>query len=126
MEVYAEAQHQNNDSKELGAATATVMFNVIQLLRTLMLIVQLEVFFMWCKHALECLRAKQGADEERDEQSEGESSEWEGSNQNNSCVFKDKESVNITVIDNELGRGCDSVAIMEKNVGWVEDGRFQR
>ena len=69
--VCAEAQRQNKDSKELGAAMAALIFNVIQLLRTLMGNVRQEAFVEWCKHAVDCLRALQGTNEERSEQSEG-------------------------------------------------------
>ena len=69
--VYAEAQRQNNDSKELSTAMTALMFNMIQLLRKLMGMVQLEAFVEWFEHALECLQALQGADGERTEESEG-------------------------------------------------------
>ena len=101
--VYAEAQRQNNDSKELGAVMAALMFNLIQLLRTLMGKVQVEAFVEWCKHAVECLQALQGADEERSEQSEGESSGCEGSDQNVAGVVENEARVNNTVVNNELG-----------------------
>ena len=103
MAVYAEAQRQNKDSKELGAAMAALMFNLIQLLRTLMGKVQLEVFVEWCKHAVECLQALQGTDEERSEQSEGESSGYEGSNMNDAYVVENCVRMSNPVVDNELG-----------------------
>ena len=87
--VYAEAQRQNKDSKELGAAMAALMFNVIQLLRTLMGKVQVETFVEWCKHAQECLRALQGG--------------HEGSDVNDAGVVENNLRVNSTVVDNDLG-----------------------
>ena len=101
--VYAEAQRQNKDSKELCAAMAVLIFNLIQLLRTLMVKVQLEVFVNCCKHAVECLRALQGADEERREQSKGESSGYGGSEVNNAGMVEDYVRLNNTVIDYEFG-----------------------
>ena len=123
MAVYAEAQRQNKDSKELGSAMAALMFNLIQLLRTLMGKVELEAFVVWSKHAVECLRALQGVDEERIEQSEGEISGCEGSDLNVADVVEDDVRVNNTVVDNEhWGHRCDSVAIVEENVECVEEG----
>ena len=52
---------------------AALMFNAIQLLRTMIGKMLLEVFVACCKHAMECLRALQGADKDRSEKSEGES-----------------------------------------------------
>ncbi len=60
--VYAEAQRRDGDEKELGAALAVLMFNVFQLLRTMMGFVQLNAFVAWCKHAVECMRALSGKD----------------------------------------------------------------
>ena len=76
------------------------MFNLIQLLRTLMRKVQLEVFVECCKHAVECSRALQGGDEERSEQSEGGSRGYEKSDPNDAGVVEDKVRVNNTVVDN--------------------------
>ncbi len=55
--VYAEAQRRDGDNKELGAALAALMFNVFQLMRTIMGVLQLNAFVTWCKHAVECMRA---------------------------------------------------------------------
>ncbi len=55
--MYAEAQRRDNDYKEFGAALAALMFNVFQLFRTIMGIVQLNAFVAWCKDAMECVRA---------------------------------------------------------------------
>ncbi len=60
--LYAEAQRRNGDDKELGAALAALLFNVFQLTRTIMGIVQLNAFVAWCKHAVECIRALSGTD----------------------------------------------------------------
>ena len=92
--VYAEAQRRDKDSKELGAAMAALMFNLIQLLRTLMGKVQLDAFIVWCKDAKECLQALQGINEET------RCGRW--------CARKfatlvDSVRVNNTVVDNELG-----------------------
>ncbi len=64
--VYAEAQRRDNDYKEFGAALAALMFNVFQLLRTVMGIVQLNAFVAWCENAMECMRALSGKEEEGD------------------------------------------------------------
>ncbi len=66
--VYAEAQRRDGDDKELGAALAALMFNVFQLLRTMMGIVQLNAFVAWCKHAVECMSALSRRDEEKSKQ----------------------------------------------------------
>ena len=58
--VYAEAQRRDGDSKELGAALSALMFNVFQLMRTIMGLVQLNAFVAWCKHAVECIDALEG------------------------------------------------------------------
>ena len=87
--VYAEAQRQNKDSKELGAAIAALMFNVIQLLRTLMGKVQVEAFVEWCKDAMECLRALQSGHGRSDV--------------NDAGALEDELRVNNTVMDNEFG-----------------------
>ncbi len=63
--VYAEAQRRDGDDKELGAALAALMFNVFQLMRTAMGILQLNAFVGWCKDALRCMRAL--LDEDRGE-----------------------------------------------------------
>ncbi len=60
--VYAEAQRRDEDYKELGAALAALMFNIFQLLRTIMGWVQLNAFVAWCKHAVECMEALVGDD----------------------------------------------------------------
>ncbi len=62
--VYAEAQRRDEDYKEFGAAVAALMFNVFQVLRTIMGIVQLNAFVAWCKDAAECMRALSGKDGE--------------------------------------------------------------
>ncbi len=62
--VYAEAQRRDNDNKELGAALAALMFNVFQLIRTVMELVQLNAFVAWCNHALECMKALRGEEDE--------------------------------------------------------------
>ncbi len=49
--VYAEAQRRAGENTEFGAALAALMFNVFQLLRTFMGIVQLNAFVAWCKDA---------------------------------------------------------------------------
>ncbi len=66
--VYAEAQRRDGDNKELGAALAALMFNVFQLMRTIMGIVQLNAFVAWCKDAVECMHALLGRDGEKGEQ----------------------------------------------------------
>ncbi len=60
--VYAGAQRRAEDNKKLGAALAALMFNVFQLKRTIMGLVQLNAFVAWCKHAVECIRVLQGND----------------------------------------------------------------
>ncbi len=64
MAVYAEAQRRAEDNKELGAALAALMFNLFQLMRTIMGIVQLNAFVAWCKNAVECMRALSDKDGE--------------------------------------------------------------
>ncbi len=59
--LYAEAQRRDEDNKELGAALAALTFNVFQLMRTIMGLVQLNAFVAWCKHGVECIKALQGA-----------------------------------------------------------------
>ena len=123
--VYAEAQRQNNDSQELGAALAALMFNLIHLLRTLMGKVQLEAYVVWCKHAMECLLALLGTDDERIEQSEGGSSGHELSNLNVAGVVEVEVRVNNTVVDNELG-GTDVTVRPEWKKIWngLKRGEF--
>ena len=58
--VYAEAQRRDGDNKELGAALAALMFNVFQMMRTIMGLVQLNAFVAWCNHAVDCMNALQG------------------------------------------------------------------
>ncbi len=58
--VYAEAQRRDEDNKELGAALAALLFNVFQLMRTVMGLVQLNAFVGWCEHAVKCMKALQG------------------------------------------------------------------
>ncbi len=70
LAVYAEAQRRDGDNKELGAALAALMFNVFQLMRTIMGWVQLNAFVAWCKDAMECIRALEG-DEYESSSSEG-------------------------------------------------------
>ena len=67
--VYAEAQRQAQDEKDLDAALAALMFNLFQLLKTVMGKVQVDAFREWCKHEVKCIRALRGADEEIDERS---------------------------------------------------------
>ncbi len=67
--MYAEAQRRDGDNKELGAALAALMFNVLQLMRTVMGIVQLNAFVAWCKDAVACMRALLGRDAEHSQQS---------------------------------------------------------
>ncbi len=76
--VYAEAQRRDGDSKELGAALAALMFNVFQLMRTIMGWVQLNAFVAWCKDAVECIRALEEYDglRWRPERGEGRSKAW--------------------------------------------------
>ena len=69
--MYAEAQRRNEDYKEFGAALAALMFNVFQLLRTIMGVVQLNAFVAWCKDAIECTRALLGEDSESSESNQG-------------------------------------------------------
>ncbi len=74
--VYAEAQRRAEENTEFAAALAALTFNVFQLLRTIMGIVQLNAFVAWCKDARECLRALSGIDEggngnDRDSRAEG-------------------------------------------------------
>ena len=66
--VYAEAQRRDGDDKELGAALAALMFNVFQLMRTIMGILQLNAFVAWCKDGVLCMRALLGKDGEKSEQ----------------------------------------------------------
>ena len=66
--VYAEAERRDGDDKKLGAALAALMFNVFQLTRTIMGIVQLNAFVAWCKHALECMSALSGKVKKNSEQ----------------------------------------------------------
>ena len=103
VEVYTEAQRQNNNSKELGAATAALMFNVVQLLRTLMGNMQLEAFVTWCKHSFKCMRALQGAGDERAEQRKDVVSGYDRSDANNVDYIEDSMKLNNTIFDNELG-----------------------
>ncbi len=58
--VYAEAQRRDEDYKEFGAAIAALMFNVYQAFRTVVGILQLNVFLAWCKDAVKCSRALLG------------------------------------------------------------------
>ncbi len=62
--VYAEAQRRDEDNKELGAALAALMFNVFQLMRTIMGLVQLNAFVAWCRHAVHCLESLKGEEDE--------------------------------------------------------------
>ncbi len=65
--MYAEAQRRAGDYKEFGAALAALMFNVFQLLRTIMATVQLNAFVAWSEHATECLYALLGKEREAKE-----------------------------------------------------------
>ena len=60
--IYAEAQRKDQDHKELGAALAALLFNLFQLMRTIMGLVQLNAFVAWCKHAEKCMDAVRGKD----------------------------------------------------------------
>ncbi len=62
--VYAEAQRRKEDNKEFAAALTALMFNIYQMMRTIMGWVQLNAFVAWCKHAAECIRALEGDDHE--------------------------------------------------------------
>ncbi len=55
--MYAEAQRRKEDNKEFAAALTALMFNIYQMMRTIMGWVQLNAFVAWCKHAVECIRA---------------------------------------------------------------------
>lgn len=110
--VYAEAQRQAKDDKELGAAMAALLFNVVQFLRTVMGKVQLEAFVRWCKHGVECMRALQGADDggvERSERSHGRLSTEAIKAEVVDDVEK-KVRINNSVVDNELG-GTDITVV---------------
>ncbi len=65
--VYTEAQRRSNDYKEFAAALVALMFNVFQLLRTIMGIAQLNAFVAWCKDATECMRGLLSQDDELSE-----------------------------------------------------------
>ncbi len=93
--IYAVAQARAEDAKELGAALAALMFNLYQLLRTLMGMAQLHAFIRWYKHAVECIRALLGADEEGN------------GDVNDVADVQGKLKVNNAVVDNELG-GIDT------------------
>ncbi len=69
--VYAEAQRRDQDNKELGAALAALMFNVFQLMRTMMGYLQVSAFVAWCKYAEECIRVLQGDDHQNSVITEG-------------------------------------------------------
>ena len=128
--VYAEAQRQNDDSQELGAAIAALMFNLIHFWRTLMGIVQLDAFVAWCKHATECMQALLGHDDEsgsdgneREDSKSGDGSEREDARSGDGSEREDARSgdgnereeaksadmyenqvqVNNLVVDNEIG-----------------------
>ena len=123
--VYAEAQRQNKDSKELGAAMAALMFNLIQLLRTLMGKVQLDTFVAWCKHAVECVRALLGEDDERNDQSEDRSNSDDVRDVNRVEMVENRVRLNNTVIDNELG-GTDVTVLPSWKKMWdgLKRGEF--
>ncbi len=53
--VYAEAQHRDQNNKELGAALVAILLNLFHLPRAIMGLVQLSPFVAWCKHANECM-----------------------------------------------------------------------
>ncbi len=97
--VYAEAQRQANDYKEFGAAVAALMFNVFELLRAIMEIVQLNAFVAWCKDAVKCVGVL------TDRGSDG--FERQGcTNINFLCEedeVEEKIKVNDMIVDNELG-----------------------
>ena len=124
--VYAEAQRQAKDEKELGAALAALMFNLIQFFRTVMGKVQLEAFVDWCKHAVECMKALRGVDECCDEQ-DFDSRHRGGTImvENVDCV-EDKVKVNNTVVDNELGgRDVTVLPSWNKVVDGLKRGEFK-
>ena len=108
--VYAEAQRQAQDEKELGAALAALMFNMFQLLRTVMGKVQVDAFSEWCKHAAECIRALRGDDEGSDDEVED---------------VEERVRVNNTVVDNELG-GRDVTVLPSWKRVWngMKEGEF--
>ncbi len=111
--IYAEAQRRAGDAKELGAALAALMFNLFQLLRTMMGITQLGAFIRWCKHAVECIRALLGADEEEDV------------NVADVADVHHKLKVNNSVVDNELG-GIDTTVWPSRRKIWkaLKQGDF--
>ncbi len=104
--TYAEAQRRANDSKELGAALAALMFNLFQLLRTIMGMAQLHAFVRWCKHAVQCIRALSGADEQ------------ENVDVADVADVQDKLKVNNAVVDNELG-GTDTTILPSLRKMWT-------
>ncbi len=73
--LYAEAQRRAEDNKKLGAALAALMFNVFQLMRSIMGLVQLNAFVAWCKHAVECLEVLKDTENESDSWSASENME---------------------------------------------------
>ena len=100
--VYAEAQRQAEDEKELGAALAALMFNLFQVLRTVMGKVQVDAFSAWCKHVVECIRALRGAEEESDGQGTDGSFENFGITRDKVEDVGDRVRVNNAVVDKEL------------------------
>ena len=68
---YAEAQRRDQDHKELGAALAALLFNLFQLMRTIMGLLQLNAFVAWCMHAEKCMNAVRGRDGQRTTRTDG-------------------------------------------------------
>ncbi len=122
--TYAEAQRRAEDTKELGAALAALMFNLIQLLRTLMGIVQLNIFIRWCQHGVECIRALMGANEEEHEK-DAKTNEL-GDVLDVVADVEEKVKVNDSVVDNELG-GTDVTVLPSFRRAWdaVKRGDFR-
>ncbi len=89
--IRGSARSRAGDAKELGAALAALMFNLYQLLRTLMEMALLYAFVRWCTHAVECIRALLGGDEEGNDDA------------NDVADVQDKLKVSNSVVDNELG-----------------------
>ncbi len=118
--TYAEAQRRADDSKELGAALAALMFNLIQLMRTLMGIVQLKAFAQWCRHGVECMRALLGAD------AEGAQRSNDSEDVDDVDDVDEKVRVNNTVVDNELG-GRDVTVLPSLRKIWraIKRGDFR-
>ncbi len=95
--VYAEAQRQAGDSKELGAALAALFFNIFNFLRTVVGIVQLNAFVAWCVDAMKCMRAM------KEPSDDGEGSVCAiGNTDDINSYISERLMVNNSVVDNEL------------------------